>query len=258
VSEEPATAEARSIAREILCYLEKHPEAKDTVEGIAQWWLRREDSERSRRDVERAVALLCSQGLILETRRQGVPPYYQRNLQQRTAIAKILKRRSFMSKQISDVHRRQFLTRALGVSGGTLLATGVAHLVSGQVQAAESALDLAARKGGGRVTRNWTYVTDEMKIVCYPSEIDKQISAVFAEVDELSPFHDTLLAQATSAINATLDNVRGHNQTNRDLSVLILPTTPGLFLAWTENIGIGPDDDVSTIEHALGLRREHK
>jgi hypothetical protein len=91
VSEEPATAEARSIAREILCYLEKHPEAKDTIDGIAQWWLRREGSERLRRDVEQAVVWLCSQGLILETRRKGVPPYYQRNSQQRKAIAKILK-----------------------------------------------------------------------------------------------------------------------------------------------------------------------
>jgi hypothetical protein len=91
VSEEPDTAEARDIAREILRYLEKYPEAKDTVDGIARWWLRREESERLRRDVERAVSLLLSQGLILETRRPGVPPYYQRNPQQREAIAKIPK-----------------------------------------------------------------------------------------------------------------------------------------------------------------------
>jgi hypothetical protein len=91
VSEEPATGEARDIAREILRYLEHYPEAKDTIDGIAQWWLRREGSERLRRGVERAVSLLLSQGLILETRRPGVPPYYQRNSQQCKAISKLLK-----------------------------------------------------------------------------------------------------------------------------------------------------------------------
>ena len=91
MSEEPETAEAWDVARQILRYLEQYPEAKDTADGIAQWWLRREGSERSRRDVERAVTWLCSQGLSLETRRLGVPPYYQRNPQQREAIAELLK-----------------------------------------------------------------------------------------------------------------------------------------------------------------------
>ncbi len=91
MSEEPDTAEARDIARAILRYLENHPEAKDTLDGIARWWLRREGSARLRRDVERAVSLLLSQGLILETRRPGVPPYYRLNLQQRKGIIKFLK-----------------------------------------------------------------------------------------------------------------------------------------------------------------------
>jgi len=91
VNEEPYTTEAWDITQEILRYLEHYPEAKDTADGIAQWWLRREGSERLRRDVEQAVSLLLSRDLIFETRRQGVPPYYQRNPQQRAAIARILK-----------------------------------------------------------------------------------------------------------------------------------------------------------------------
>jgi DNA-binding transcriptional ArsR family regulator len=91
VSEEPDTAEARDIAREILRSLEKHPEAKDTVDGIARWWFRRERSGRLHSDVEQAVSLLLSQGLILETRRKGVSPYYRLNPQQGAAIAKLLK-----------------------------------------------------------------------------------------------------------------------------------------------------------------------
>ncbi len=75
----------------ILRYLEAHPEAKDTVEGIAQWWLRHEWNERLLVHVERAVSWLFSQDLILEIRRPGVPPYYQRHPQQREAITKLLK-----------------------------------------------------------------------------------------------------------------------------------------------------------------------
>jgi hypothetical protein len=74
-----SAAAERAIAREILGYLENHPEAKDTLEGIAEWWLSHRRHER--RAVERAVALLLSYGAILETRRRGLPPYYQANRQ---------------------------------------------------------------------------------------------------------------------------------------------------------------------------------
>jgi hypothetical protein len=90
VSEALCTIPEWDLAREILRYLEVHPEAKDTVDGIAQWWLQRVGSTHGRRNIERAVALLCSHDLILETRRTGLLPYYQRNLQQREAIARLL------------------------------------------------------------------------------------------------------------------------------------------------------------------------
>jgi len=91
VNEGPEGAAAREIVREILRYLERYPEATDTLAGIAQWWLRREGSERVHGDVERAVAWLCAQGFLLETRRPGVPPYYRCNPQQREVIAKLLR-----------------------------------------------------------------------------------------------------------------------------------------------------------------------
>jgi hypothetical protein len=87
---EPYTAADWELARAILRYLEAHPGAKDTVEGIAQWWLLHEWHERLLVQVERAVSLLLSHDLILETRRPGVPPYYQRHPQQREAITKFL------------------------------------------------------------------------------------------------------------------------------------------------------------------------
>jgi hypothetical protein len=72
-----STSEVRGIAREILRYLQLHPDAKDTLDGIAEWWLERQRAESG--VVERAVALLVALGAILETRRRGLPPYYQAN-----------------------------------------------------------------------------------------------------------------------------------------------------------------------------------
>lgn len=86
----PYTAADRELARAVLRYLEAHPEAKDTVEGIAQWWLPHAWHERLLVHVEGAVSLLLSHDLILETRRPGAPPYYQRHPQLREAITTFL------------------------------------------------------------------------------------------------------------------------------------------------------------------------
>ena len=89
MSKVPYTVEDRETAREILRYLVKHPKAKDTLEGIAHWWLEEERSERM--NVERALSFLVSQGLILEMRRKGLPPYYQLRPRRRAAALKILR-----------------------------------------------------------------------------------------------------------------------------------------------------------------------
>jgi hypothetical protein len=94
VNDEPGAATVPDIAREVLRYLDHNPEAKDTLDGIAQWWLRWEQDKLVLVDVEQAVSWLCSQGLLIETCRPGVPPYYQLNSQQREAISKILKEMS--------------------------------------------------------------------------------------------------------------------------------------------------------------------
>jgi hypothetical protein len=49
----------QQIAIQILSYLRKNPEAKDTAEGIAQWWVH-EDI----RVVEKALHLLVAEGVI--------------------------------------------------------------------------------------------------------------------------------------------------------------------------------------------------
>jgi hypothetical protein len=91
VNEEASGANELAIAREILRYLEQHPSAADTLDGIAQWWLLRQWTERRLAEVERALSLLRSKELILEVRRQGLPPYYQLNHAKQQEISQLLK-----------------------------------------------------------------------------------------------------------------------------------------------------------------------
>ena len=78
------------MARAVLRYLNSHPKAKDTLDGIARWWIQRECTERLLGDVERALDILLARHLVLETRRPGTPPYYRLNAEQREAIARML------------------------------------------------------------------------------------------------------------------------------------------------------------------------
>ena len=88
---EPYTAADRELARAILRYLEAHPEAKDTVEGIAQWVAPAASGTSAGSCKSHGLCPgCCSQCLILEIRRPGVPPYYQRHPQRREAITRFL------------------------------------------------------------------------------------------------------------------------------------------------------------------------
>jgi hypothetical protein len=74
-----------------LRYLKEHPNAKDTLDGIAQWWLLREWTERQVKEIEQAVSLLVSKDLILQTSRTGLPAYYELNHQKAQEISNFLK-----------------------------------------------------------------------------------------------------------------------------------------------------------------------
>jgi len=90
VDDEAAAARVWDITCALLRYLETAPAAKDTLEGIAQWWLWLELTEPVLKDVKQAVALLVSKGIVLETRRDGIPSYYCLNPQRRKLISRIL------------------------------------------------------------------------------------------------------------------------------------------------------------------------
>jgi hypothetical protein len=67
------------IAEDILRYLTKHPRAQDTIEGISEWWLLEQDIGRRTAEVREAVAVLVSDGLIIESRNNDARPLYRIN-----------------------------------------------------------------------------------------------------------------------------------------------------------------------------------
>lgn len=52
------------VARRIIDYLSKHPDAGDTLEGIAKWWLGLERIDESVEDVSKVIEDLIKSGLI--------------------------------------------------------------------------------------------------------------------------------------------------------------------------------------------------
>jgi len=52
------------IQSEILAHLLAHPEAEETLEGIAEWWLLERTIERRLREVEAALDRLVAEGLL--------------------------------------------------------------------------------------------------------------------------------------------------------------------------------------------------
>jgi hypothetical protein len=70
-----------TIADDVLGYLLRYPEAQDTVEGIAEWWLAEQHAMRTLTAVRRAVADLEARGFVVRTSLAGAqqPPRFQLN-----------------------------------------------------------------------------------------------------------------------------------------------------------------------------------
>jgi hypothetical protein len=64
------------LAREILAYLQEHPDASDSLLGIASWWLLRQRIETATRDVQQALDELVHRGFVRQgTQSDGTPIY---------------------------------------------------------------------------------------------------------------------------------------------------------------------------------------
>jgi hypothetical protein len=54
------------LARVILAYLAEHPQAMDTIEGIAEWWIRRQEVRTLVENVTEIVQRLTQAGVLEE------------------------------------------------------------------------------------------------------------------------------------------------------------------------------------------------
>ncbi len=56
-----------NLAKGVLEYLLRYPDAQDTVEGIAEWWLLEHQVRHAVNDVRKAMDELEARGLVIKT-----------------------------------------------------------------------------------------------------------------------------------------------------------------------------------------------
>ena len=80
------------IARELLTYLAKHPDAQDTLAGIMQGWLPGQGGKYKPAIVHEVVKDLVLEGTILESKTPGSETVYRLNVAKRNRMKELLKK----------------------------------------------------------------------------------------------------------------------------------------------------------------------
>jgi len=92
------------IARDILAYLTRNPEAQDTLAGIAEWWLLEEQIKRQSESVKEALADLVARGFIIEIVGKDSQTRYRVNAQRASEIAALLQKTNGQSSESSGIN----------------------------------------------------------------------------------------------------------------------------------------------------------
>jgi hypothetical protein len=79
------------IAKAILSYLLEHPDAQDTLAGIAEWWLPEEKTKTQLAIVKDALDQLVAQELVLERRSKDLQTHYRINDQRLKEIERLVR-----------------------------------------------------------------------------------------------------------------------------------------------------------------------
>ena len=85
--------EKSGLVYEILTYLAEHPDSRDTLEGIVQWWLLERRIEQQIAVVKEALAKLVAKGLVLENKGRDGRIHYRINGRKHGEIQALLKQR---------------------------------------------------------------------------------------------------------------------------------------------------------------------
>ena len=83
--------EKSEVAREILAYLSDHPEARDTLEGIVQWWMLERKIRHQIALVREAIQELVGKGFLLEEPIPGSKKSYQVNPRKQREIQRLIR-----------------------------------------------------------------------------------------------------------------------------------------------------------------------
>ena len=81
------------IAREILTYLGKHPDAQDTLDGILKVWLVDRGNKYKPTMVQEVLKDLVLEGTILERQIPGSHAVFRLNLAKRNRLKELLKKK---------------------------------------------------------------------------------------------------------------------------------------------------------------------
>ncbi|UCD83517.1 MAG: hypothetical protein JSU92_09440 [Deltaproteobacteria bacterium] len=80
------------IGYEILTYFIEHPDSRDTLEGIMQWWLLERSIKLQIAKVKKVLAELVARGYIVEQKGGDSQTHYQINKSKYREIQAILKK----------------------------------------------------------------------------------------------------------------------------------------------------------------------
>jgi hypothetical protein len=83
--------ETQETGHKILAYLMANPDAKDTLEGILDWWLLQQDLQRNIALVRKALDELLDKNFLVERKGTDKQKYYQVNHEKLTEIATLMK-----------------------------------------------------------------------------------------------------------------------------------------------------------------------
>lgn len=81
---------ARTAVEAILRYLDAHPDANDTAEGVMRWWLLDEETSWPLTEIQRSLGELVQLGFVTQTRRGDGQVRYARAPGKYSAIRSFL------------------------------------------------------------------------------------------------------------------------------------------------------------------------
>jgi hypothetical protein len=94
--------EVSRVLFDILAFLADHPDADDTIEGVAQWWLLEQRIRQQVPVIEKALTVLVEKGFVLEQGSSNGRTRYRINHRRYKQIKAFLKQRQIVPVGNSD------------------------------------------------------------------------------------------------------------------------------------------------------------